>query len=322
MNFRKYLAIGASIVFGFIVGCKSIDSKYPVIPGNEITPMSLENALNKSEHTRFLDLKPRFIDDHLKKAVYSYAHNNLEEALAEMNESIKKFPNDDAYVLRGRFYFMKSKLMDEELYDRETLEKELVDKVMLDLAEADFNKAIELNPDNASAFYNRAFVYCKKGDLANAEKDFIKARDLDDNFTRDVNFYLIGLQMIESIYEDAMTITINGETYSEGKKKVIYDAFFKALGGFQVNFDEEEAEKYLGVGWNIPTREKVARRLYFAYAVKDYEDGTFIKSDLTVDKDVFKAVIDKYKEFRAIDHKEGETEPIKDALRTFEFFKK
>ena len=86
MNFRKYLAIGASIVFGFIVGCKSVDSKYPVIPGNEITPMSLENALNKSEHTRFLDLKPRFIDDHLKRAVYSYAHNNLEEALAEMEQ--------------------------------------------------------------------------------------------------------------------------------------------------------------------------------------------------------------------------------------------
>ncbi len=42
----------------------------------------------------------------------------------------------------------------------------------------DFNKAIELDPDFISAYFNRGKTYCEKGDFDRAFKDFNKAMKL------------------------------------------------------------------------------------------------------------------------------------------------
>ena len=45
----------------------------------------------------------------------------------------------------------------------------------------DFNKAIELNPNYAAAYNNRAYCYQELGDKAKAQADFAKAKELGYN---------------------------------------------------------------------------------------------------------------------------------------------
>jgi Flp pilus assembly protein TadD len=44
---------------------------------------------------------------------------------------------------------------------------------------ADFTKAIELEPLLAKAYFDRGMAYKARGDVAKAERDLQKARDLD-----------------------------------------------------------------------------------------------------------------------------------------------
>src|SRR4030067_1139983 len=49
------------------------------------------------------------------------------------------------------------------------------DKGEYDLAIADFNKAIKIDPKDAKAYYNRGIVYRRKGNLDRAIADYNKA---------------------------------------------------------------------------------------------------------------------------------------------------
>jgi tetratricopeptide (TPR) repeat protein len=42
-----------------------------------------------------------------------------------------------------------------------------------------YNAAIEINPNMAVAYFNRASAYYALGDYINSQRDFAKARDLD-----------------------------------------------------------------------------------------------------------------------------------------------
>ncbi len=44
-----------------------------------------------------------------------------------------------------------------------------------------FNRAIEIDPDNATAYYNKGTVKVKLGDLTGSKNDFLKAFDLRHN---------------------------------------------------------------------------------------------------------------------------------------------
>jgi tetratricopeptide (TPR) repeat protein len=48
----------------------------------------------------------------------------------------------------------------------------------LDEAIADFTKAIQLKPNLAVAYHNRAYAYSKKNDLSKAKEDVRRAQDL------------------------------------------------------------------------------------------------------------------------------------------------
>ena len=58
------------------------------------------------------------------------------------------------------------------------------DQEKWDLALADYNKAIQINPEDAAAYYNRASLYSdqKKWDLALA--DYNKAIQINPEYTK------------------------------------------------------------------------------------------------------------------------------------------
>ena len=47
---------------------------------------------------------------------------------------------------------------------------------------ADYNKALEIKPDNAGAYVNRGLAYANQGELDQAIADFSKALDLDPQY--------------------------------------------------------------------------------------------------------------------------------------------
>lgn len=57
------------------------------------------------------------------------------------------------------------------------------DKQQYDHAIADYNKAIELNPKYATAYYNRAVAHAKKKNFKRALADFSKAIELNPQYT-------------------------------------------------------------------------------------------------------------------------------------------
>jgi len=77
------------------------------------------------------------------------------EAIAELTEAVRLDPNyTDAYILRGRAYLSNKD------YDR---------------AIADATEAIRLGPESAAAYETRAVAFDKKGMLAEAARDRVKA---------------------------------------------------------------------------------------------------------------------------------------------------
>ena len=53
-----------------------------------------------------------------------------------------------------------------------------------DRAIADFDEAIKLNPNDANAYYNRGLAYKKKGDKEQAIADFRKALEIDPSYQK------------------------------------------------------------------------------------------------------------------------------------------
>lgn len=91
-----------------------------------------------------------------------------------------------------------------------------------DAAIAEFNKAIEMNPNIAEAYDNRAYAYCCKGDLDTAISDYNKALGINPN---DVNaFYGLG-----DVY------------YKKGNPDLAISEFSKAIG-----IDSSYAKAYYG----------------------------------------------------------------------------
>jgi len=56
-----------------------------------------------------------------------------------------------------------------------------------DQAVADFNKALEINPKDASAYYNRGMAYGEKNQLDQTIADFNKAVEINPSYGRAYN---------------------------------------------------------------------------------------------------------------------------------------
>ena len=107
--------------------------------------------------------------DPLDRVLSDLQAGRTEEALAGLDEVIKKYPNNpDAYLLRGSL------------------------KMQVDPTQAlsDFNKVIELNPDSGPAYNQRAILRLVNNDTAGALKDLDAA--IAHNFKDDSVYYLRG----------------------------------------------------------------------------------------------------------------------------------
>jgi lipoprotein NlpI len=118
----------------------------------------LDHAL--ADFNEAIRLDPGYAVAFFFRADLSKRKADLTGAMADLNESIRLDPNDaKAYSLRGRLSYMGG--------DNPG-------------AVADFEKAIRLDPDDAAAYFNRGLAYFLVGNhTADAEADFNKANQLN-----------------------------------------------------------------------------------------------------------------------------------------------
>ena len=88
---------------------------------------------------------------------------NLDGALADLDEALRRKPVADTLVLRGEVY----------------LHKDAADKAI-----RDFTEAIRMEPRNAVAFYLRGFAYQARGEDARARDDFKEAARIDPDVAK------------------------------------------------------------------------------------------------------------------------------------------
>jgi tetratricopeptide (TPR) repeat protein len=119
-----------------------------------------------------------------------------EEALIDNDKLIKIYPDDPLnFILRGQVLFAMEKYSESwQAFDRATtLDPERWDvwgmkaaslaKIgRFDEAIASINKGMELAPDEPVNIYNRACIYCIKGDKTNALTDLQKAISMNPAF--------------------------------------------------------------------------------------------------------------------------------------------
>ncbi len=96
----------------------------------------------------------------LKRRAYVEMNTGREkEALRDINHSLKLDNKDaEAYIIRGLIYFY---------YYQNKIE-----------AIINYNKALQIDPLNISALYNRGYSYLKYGNYNYARDDFMKAANL------------------------------------------------------------------------------------------------------------------------------------------------
>ncbi len=106
-----------------------------------------------------------------------------DEGLAAINQAIDLAPRALWYVIRAKYYFLQQKY---------------------ELALADFNKALEINPNLAEAYLGRGgiYYYQQKDELALA--DFNKALEINPNLAEAYlgrgGIYIVFLCYLEGIY--------------------------------------------------------------------------------------------------------------------------
>ena len=107
-----------------------------------------------------IQLSPNNPNYYNEKWKVLYQLNRYDEALKAINQGIQLAPRAVWYSHRGLIYNEQEKF---------------------DLALADFNKAIQLNPNLATVYYNRGLVYEQQEKFDFALSDFTKAIELEPN---------------------------------------------------------------------------------------------------------------------------------------------
>ncbi len=139
-----------------------------------------------------------------------YGHN--EEALKDLDTLIKILPDDPLnYIGRGQvLYEMKKYEEAFQSFDKATSldstrpdlwgmkASALAKTGKFDDAIIAINKGLELDPNSPYTFYNRACIYCLKGDKVNAIDDLKRAISMDASFRE----YALKDADFKSLYDD------------------------------------------------------------------------------------------------------------------------
>lgn len=131
--------------------------------------------------TKALEIEPQTSLYYYSRGRFEYWAERYKEAVVDLTKGIDLKPTETKYLFRANSY------MELEEYD---------------LALADFNSAIEIDPEYARAYYRRGILYKKLERLNEAEKDFKKAIELCPKY--DDAMIELGLVRIQLGKKDAM----------------------------------------------------------------------------------------------------------------------
>lgn len=166
--------------------------------------------------------------------------NRYDEALTAINQAIDLAPRAAWYLNRGFLYYKQQKWDLAESDYNKAIELNpnhanaynnrgilYGDLQKWDLAESNYTKAIELNPNDVLAYYNRGILYYKQQQLAIALSDFNKAIELEPNFerayiNRGILYYKQQqLALAESDFNKAIELNLN-DAYAYMNRGVLY----------------------------------------------------------------------------------------------------
>jgi Tfp pilus assembly protein PilF len=135
-------------------------------------------AYKKIEHfTKAIQLNPNLVEAYEKRAIHYYLQWQLDNAIQDYNRVIALKPNDaNVYLMRGLAYFKKEY---GEGYSSElkNLKYHLSKQEVPDFSESleraidNFSRAIDMDPQLASAYSYRAVAYRIKGMIEEAFHD-------------------------------------------------------------------------------------------------------------------------------------------------------
>ena len=132
---------------------------------------------------------------YLLRAIEHYLVQDLESAMADAEKAVAKNGNDwAAYLVRAfvRFHQLETPYAGAENQSRNG--DATLPNLDYRLVKSDLDKVVELAPDFAHAYYNRANVAVKLSDFRSAIVDYTKAIELDDRLA--MAYYNRGLAKI------------------------------------------------------------------------------------------------------------------------------
>ena len=135
-------------------------------------------SYKKIEHfTKALQLDPNLMEVYEKRAIHYYFRRWFDNAIQDYSKVVELKPhNVDAYLMMGRAYLWKGKGLGikgeiNNLISQLRKQRNPEYSELLDRAIESFSRAIELDPQLASAYSYRAEAYCVMGMLDQASRD-------------------------------------------------------------------------------------------------------------------------------------------------------
>jgi len=222
--------------------------------------------------------------EHYYDRSWSYCNmDNYEDAIIDINKALEIEPKNSVYYYdRGRFEYWSERYKEAVIDLTKGIELRPTEKKYLfrgnsymalgefDFAMADFNSALEIDPEFTRAYYRRGILYKKMELLEKAAKDFKKAIELDPK------------------YDDAMTEL--GFILIQMGKKDGMKYFNKAI---KINPCASNYFSRVAARAEILKRQNAIENFAFGKVVKDdcYADCTFNEKQVKDDiKDLNKAI--------------------------------
>ena len=142
-----------------------------ITSNSEFAPAFQDKSVVLSNLSRFdealvainsaITLEPKNANHYLQQAVILSNSKRLEEAIVAYNRAIEISPRAAFYNNRANLYKEQGEVQ---------------------LALADYQKALEINPNNANAYNNRANLYQQQGEMELALADYQKALEINPNY--------------------------------------------------------------------------------------------------------------------------------------------
>ena len=228
------------------------------VAGGQDAMMLYNRGLNSSlaykkieYYTKALQLNPDLTEAYEGRAIDYFFQRRFDKAIQDYNRVINSKPSDsNAFLMRGAAYLKKEK---GEGYKAEfknlsyNLSKRKVREfsASLDKAIGDFNRAIELNPELASAYSYRAEAYRIKGMTEAAIHDATIAIRLGGNSRSAARAYAIRSKVYGKLGQNELSEA----NYKKSIEIYPYSADFPPLNVPLLFFDTYDTENLKFAKW-------------------------------------------------------------------------